>query len=544
MGQRLADATLRIWKFGAITGTVVDEFGDPIVNVNVRVLRRTMVNGQRRLVSANSATTDDRGIYRFGSLTPGDYLVAIPTGTTSVPTALVDQYQQMLSVVNQGSDASPQAISALQAAQQQIDTFRQNLSNSGAPVPSGSGYRIGNSQIQPSSVLWRSTPQPTETSRVLVYQTTYYPATPASAQAQVITIASGEERSDVDLQMRLVTTAKVGGTLTGPEGPAVNMGVKLIPADARDLASENGFETATTATDGAGQFTFLGVPPGQYVVRAQKIPRPQEQFAPIAVPVGGRMTMSAPVPSGPPAIVEPTLWAEVPVAVADADVMNLVASLRTGVRVSGRIEFEGEAPMPAPDRMQQITISINPADGRNTGAFQPARARPDGQFTSMQYLPGKYLMSATSPGSGWVLKSVTANGRDATWMPLTLEAADVGGVVVTYTDKQTQLSGSVQGAGGAPESQGLVVIFPMNYQQWMDNGMPSRVMRTARTSKAGTYTVSSLPIGDYLVAAISDELQGDWQDPQMLLQVARVAARLTMAEGEKKTLDLRISQIR
>jgi hypothetical protein len=88
------------------------------------------------------------------------------------------------------------------------------------------------------------------------------------------------------------------------------------------------------------------------------------------------------------------------------------------------------------------------------------------------------------------------------------------------------------------------VIFPMNYQQWMDNGMPSRVMRTARTSKTGTYTVSSLPIGDYLVAAISDELQGDWQDPQMLLQVARVAARLTMGEGEKKTLDLRVSQIR
>jgi hypothetical protein len=102
----------------------------------------------------------------------------------------------------------------------------------------------------------------------------------------------------------------------------------------------------------------------------------------------------------------------------------------------------------------------------------------------------------------------------------------------------------VQGAGGAPEPQGLVVIFPMNYQQWMDNGMPSRVMRTARTTKTGTYQVSSLPIGDYLVAAISDELQGDWQDPQTIPSVARIAARLTIAEGEKKTLDLRVSQIR
>ena len=119
-GQRLPDATLRIWRFGAITGTVVDEFGDPLVNVSVRVLRRTLVSGQRRLVPAYSVQTDDRGIYRSASLPPGDYIVAIPTGTASVPTSLVEQYQQMLSMVNQGSDASPQAVSALQAAQQQI----------------------------------------------------------------------------------------------------------------------------------------------------------------------------------------------------------------------------------------------------------------------------------------------------------------------------------------------------------------------------------------------------------------------------------------
>ena len=76
----------------------------------------------------------------------------------------------------------------------------------------------------------------------------------------MITIASGEERAGVDLQMHLVATSRVSGTLLGPDGPAFNMGLRLVPADARDLASENGYETATTVTDAAGQFTFLGVP--------------------------------------------------------------------------------------------------------------------------------------------------------------------------------------------------------------------------------------------------------------------------------------------
>ena len=94
----------------------------------------------------------------------------------------------------------------------------------------------------------------------------------------------------------------------------------------------------------------------------------------MAVPVGGRMMVSPPVPSGPAPIVEPTLWAEIPVTVADADVTNLAAAFRNGVRVSGRIEFEGEAVRPTPDRMQQITVSINPSDGRNAGRSTDARA--------------------------------------------------------------------------------------------------------------------------------------------------------------------------
>jgi hypothetical protein len=57
----------------------------------------------------------------------------------------------------------------------------------------------------------------------------------AYAQAQIITVGSGEDRAGLDLQMRLVPGSRVSGTLTGPDGPVANIGLKLVPVDKLDL---------------------------------------------------------------------------------------------------------------------------------------------------------------------------------------------------------------------------------------------------------------------------------------------------------------------
>jgi hypothetical protein len=62
---------------GAVTGRVVDEFGEPVVGANVSPMRHRYVNGQRQLTSfASSDTTDDLGQYRLHGLPPGDYYIA------------------------------------------------------------------------------------------------------------------------------------------------------------------------------------------------------------------------------------------------------------------------------------------------------------------------------------------------------------------------------------------------------------------------------------------------------------------------------------
>lgn len=76
-GQVLDGIDLYLLRGGAVTGRVVDEFGDPLANVSIAVFRTQFRQGKRRLVAAGArAETNDLGDYRVYALPPGDYYVS------------------------------------------------------------------------------------------------------------------------------------------------------------------------------------------------------------------------------------------------------------------------------------------------------------------------------------------------------------------------------------------------------------------------------------------------------------------------------------
>lgn len=81
-GQSVAKLDVALPRGSAITGRVVDEFGEPVANARVSPLRFRVMNGQRRLVTFGTGdTTDDLGQFRLHGLAPGDYYVsAQPSG--------------------------------------------------------------------------------------------------------------------------------------------------------------------------------------------------------------------------------------------------------------------------------------------------------------------------------------------------------------------------------------------------------------------------------------------------------------------------------
>ena len=88
-GEFATGVTLRLWKFGVISGTVLDDAGEPAIGLLVQVARRVMAAGRVRYVPAWSARTDDRGAYRISSIVPGDYLVVVPQAQVSMPTRVM-----------------------------------------------------------------------------------------------------------------------------------------------------------------------------------------------------------------------------------------------------------------------------------------------------------------------------------------------------------------------------------------------------------------------------------------------------------------------
>ena len=76
-GTTVEKLSFSLLRGGVITGTVLDEFGDPLAGAQVSALRyRYGPAGRQLMPSGMGAGTDDRGVFRIYGLVPGDYYVS------------------------------------------------------------------------------------------------------------------------------------------------------------------------------------------------------------------------------------------------------------------------------------------------------------------------------------------------------------------------------------------------------------------------------------------------------------------------------------
>ncbi len=523
--QRFDDVVILAWKNAVITGVVSDEAGAPAVGVSVRALRRTFAGGQSKFALASSGTrTDDRGEYRISGLEPGDYTIAVPSTVVTAPTAIVDSYREA---------AAAGKSEAIQRLISNSSGLGAPLSSPGIPTTGGSTMLVG--------TRGRALALPGAASAEAVYQTVFHPGVLNVAQATVISLRSGEERSRVDLQLKVARAFQVSGQVAGGDGFAGSIAVSLVSAGVEQGIDAIGFETATALADANGRFHFLGVPEGDYVIKILRVQRPAPAMSTTSIQVGGQVSTVSEVrpSSGTEGSELPTIWARVAVTV-NSDITDFTVPLAHGARINGRLEFEGTTRRPTG---RGATITLVGADGRTFGEIPAARSGPDYQFTSSQYPPGRYFVNVTSPGGGWLLKSIAHNGTDLLRNPLTVGAGNLADVVATFTDQSTEVGGTVRDRN-APASDATVALFPAEYQAWIANGMPDRLHRVTTADKTGSFRLTDVIPGEYLVVAFPPNVRRMLQDPQFIAELAPSATRAVLQAGQNAAVSLSMLTIK
>jgi protocatechuate 3,4-dioxygenase beta subunit len=491
-------ANMQIARGSVITGTVLDEHGEPTPGTQVRVLRFVNQSGRRTLQQSGSGSTDDRGIYRVFGLQPGEYIVS------AVP-----------------RNAGPGMDAARMAAE--LEAVRQRIA-------AAADQSVARELMTRASMLQAEIPAQDE--QPTGYAPVYYPGTIAPADAAPIAIGVGEERPSVDFQLQRVPMARVEGSVVNGTGVAVQS-IQLTLMNVAQAVP--GLGTISARAEADGRFRIMNVPPGQYRLVARASSAPSGGRGNVEMPGGGRGGRG----NQPPPV---RLWGTVDVPVDGRTVSNVIVTLQQGLTVTGRIVFEGASLQPPAD-LSRMRVTLSPADPSSAGGLpQSASGTVDtaGRFTIPSVVPGVYRLNASNAGNGWMTASATIDGQDTLDFPAEIRAGTASNTaVVTYTDRQSQLAGRITNQRGQPAPGFTLILYAADERFW---GPQSRRIRSTRPATDGQFSFTSVPPGDYKLVALADVEPGSWFDPAFLQQMEGASIAVRIDEGEKKIQDLQIVQ--
>ena len=114
----------------------------------------------------------------------------------------------------------------------------------------------------------------------------------------------------------------------------------------------------------------------------------------------------------------------------------------------------------------------------------------------------------------------------------------VSGVEIELTSRRQEISGAVTDAGNGPVKAYVVIVFARDRARW--SAPFGRYFATGRPGDDGRFKIGTLPPGDYYAIALDRADPAQSQDPEFLEGLGRQALPFSVAQGEARTLDLRL----
>ena len=497
-GDRVADIKLRLSPVAAISGTVRDSAGDPVVGTTVFAFRRNVVSGRVGWLQAGRDVTDDRGEYRLSALPATDYLVCACTRDP------IPFDGQLLKTI------ASEPLSLLSVASRALT--------------------VGADVVSLDNTLKTFAPR-------------FHPNSASAARAARITVTPGEEKTGVDVSLDLVRATRVSGRVVGAQGPVQASSIRLLPAaDAESGIDFTQLQPMVVQAD--GRFDFAPVPPGQYhvVVMHRDVTGAAGGPSGLAMGFVGSRAGAPPVPMrvGSTGPVDPLLWASEPLTVGDSGVSGFTVALNRSLSVRGRVQYVGAAPQPRAQQLPGMTVILEPTNLSRFPLFPMGTMSSDGTFVVSNIVPGRYRVSVSSFSGYPTLKSIVLGGQDITDMPLEVGEKDLAELVITFIDTPMAALTITAPVTQPQAADDLVaLVFPADRKFWADLLSGSRRFRMQAMSAKGVVNLINLPAGDYFVALGSTVEIQNWPDPALLDAVSRRAQRITLSDGGKQTIEVR-----
>ena len=276
--------------------------------------------------------------------------------------------------------------------------------------------------------------------------------------------------------------------------------------------------------------------PGSYRLVARAVAEPST-----AAPAPG--TLITPGPRGA------SIWAVRELTIVGADVDGVGLTLEAGISVSAR--SDSRVSRSSHRWISPVRVSLEDPALRLMRPGTPISAH---HVHAAGVRPRRWIVHDRQPRARHLPVFIGGTGIDsASWWPrsaITGERDLLDGlieigretsmapVVVTFSDRRSELSGTLQAQTGTPASDVFVIAYAADRKFW---GPHARRVQAVRPGVDGRFAIKDLPPGDYLLAALTDVDQDEWQDMAFLEGLVPASIKVTIAEGEKKVQDLRIA---
>jgi hypothetical protein len=372
----------------------------------------------------------------------------------------------------------------------------------------------------------------------------FHPSAREAWQATVIDVAPGEQRV-ADIELRSVEdVGSLAGQLRGVED-VDGVIVHLAPIGPTGETTEFDERQVTASAD--RRFRVVDLPQGRYRLTVCVFPEGDARQFTMSGNATAAILHFPPQPGQPlpPLPDAPTWVADMQVSIEPQRETTIDVPLRAGARVSGRVIFDGVNP-PAPHALPSIPVLVRPADGGRWGSetipepLPHGRIEADGRFTSPGLPPGEYVINVMSgaPGlDGWTTVGIDLAGRSLIGRSFTVGERDVTGMVLTLTDKRTELSGTVTVPVARLVSTARVVVFPADpAAPRTEAGLLMRsLVREIPVDSRGRFAAMLVP-GEYLVAAVTSAPPD--LSPEFLAALTVRATPVRLSLGEAVTVQL------